>query len=270
MHVGGGCVAGCAGVDDEDPAAGPGEHEGGGESGGASADDGDVVLAFMSSACRAAGDLGTLPFSGKGSQMSGWTRQGRVRGSTPAIAAALEVGARLKRLRTQRRLTLTGVAATTGISKSTLSRLETGQRRPTLELLLALPRLPGAVGCPGRGAGGGRPPCPSQAGAGEGSDGAAADPATGRHAGLEDRHPCQQGDAGAACARRLRVDLRPVRARAARAGRGGPGCWRRGRSPSSTPRCRTGSAAPARNRPRSSASSAGPGEHMHVRTSPTS
>ena len=58
---------------------------------------------------------------------------------TPAIAAALEgVGERLKGLRTQRRLTLTGVAATTGISKSTLSRLETGQRRPTLELLLAL------------------------------------------------------------------------------------------------------------------------------------
>jgi transcriptional regulator with XRE-family HTH domain len=58
---------------------------------------------------------------------------------TPAIAAALEgVGERLKGLRTQRRLTLTGVAATTGISKSTLSRLETGRRRPTLELLLAL------------------------------------------------------------------------------------------------------------------------------------
>jgi transcriptional regulator with XRE-family HTH domain len=58
---------------------------------------------------------------------------------TPAIAAALAgVGPRLKRARTQRRFTLTGVAATTGISKSTLSRLETGQRRPTLELLLAL------------------------------------------------------------------------------------------------------------------------------------
>jgi transcriptional regulator with XRE-family HTH domain len=58
---------------------------------------------------------------------------------TPAIAAALDaVGPRLKRLRTQRRLSLTDVAATTGISKSTLSRLETGQRRPTLELLLAL------------------------------------------------------------------------------------------------------------------------------------
>jgi transcriptional regulator with XRE-family HTH domain len=35
-------------------------------------------------------------------------------------------------------MTLTGVSASTGISKSTLSRLETGQRRPTLELLLAL------------------------------------------------------------------------------------------------------------------------------------
>jgi transcriptional regulator with XRE-family HTH domain len=59
--------------------------------------------------------------------------------SAAGIAAALDqVGPRLKRLRAQRRMTLTGVAATTGISKSTLSRLETGGRRPTLELLLAL------------------------------------------------------------------------------------------------------------------------------------
>src|SRR4051812_27199917 len=59
--------------------------------------------------------------------------------SAAAIAAVLDqVGSRLKRLRTQRRITLTGVAEATGISKSTLSRLETGQRRPTLELLLAL------------------------------------------------------------------------------------------------------------------------------------
>jgi len=59
--------------------------------------------------------------------------------SSQAITDALKrVGPRLKRLRSQRRLTLTTVASTTGISKSTLSRLETGQRRPTLELLLAL------------------------------------------------------------------------------------------------------------------------------------
>ena len=55
------------------------------------------------------------------------------------IAAALDqVGPRLKRLRSQRGATLTEVAAATGISKSTLSRLETGQRRPSLELLLPL------------------------------------------------------------------------------------------------------------------------------------
>jgi transcriptional regulator with XRE-family HTH domain len=59
--------------------------------------------------------------------------------TNPAIAAALDqVGTRLKRVRTQRGMTLTDVAEATGISKSTLSRLETGQRRPTLELLLAL------------------------------------------------------------------------------------------------------------------------------------
>jgi transcriptional regulator with XRE-family HTH domain len=58
-----------------------------------------------------------------------------------ADAAALDqVAPRLKRLRTRRRITLTGLAETTGISKSTLSRLETGHRRPTLELLLALSR----------------------------------------------------------------------------------------------------------------------------------
>lgn len=56
-----------------------------------------------------------------------------------AITAALDVvGARLRQIREQRGLTLTEVALRTGISKSTLSRLETGQRRPTLELLLPL------------------------------------------------------------------------------------------------------------------------------------
>jgi transcriptional regulator with XRE-family HTH domain len=59
--------------------------------------------------------------------------------TTAVIAAALDqVGSRLKLLRTQRGITLTSLAAATGISKSTLSRLETGQRRPSLEVLLPL------------------------------------------------------------------------------------------------------------------------------------
>jgi len=65
----------------------------------------------------------------------------RVDDTSAAIETALDqVGTRFKRLRTRRRLTLTRVANATGISKSTLSRLENGQRRPTLELLLALSR----------------------------------------------------------------------------------------------------------------------------------
>lgn len=56
-----------------------------------------------------------------------------------AVAGALEeVAPRLKRLRAHRGTTLAALSETTGISKSTLSRLENGQRRPTLELLLAL------------------------------------------------------------------------------------------------------------------------------------
>ncbi len=63
--------------------------------------------------------------------------------STPSgIAQALDhVGQRLRQVREQRGLTLTDVAAQTGISKSTLSRLENGQRRPSLELLLPLAQL---------------------------------------------------------------------------------------------------------------------------------
>src|SRR5215203_5035446 len=50
------------------------------------------------------------------------------------------VGPRLRALRQQRGVTLGELSASTGISVSTLSRLESGQRRPTLELLLPLAR----------------------------------------------------------------------------------------------------------------------------------
>ena len=60
-------------------------------------------------------------------------------GDSSAIPDVLaEVGPRLRRLRERRGVTLTALAAKTGISKSTLSRLESGQRKPSLELLLPL------------------------------------------------------------------------------------------------------------------------------------
>lgn len=51
------------------------------------------------------------------------------------------VGPRLRALRRRRETTLTELSAQTGISVSTLSRLESGQRRPNLELLLPLARV---------------------------------------------------------------------------------------------------------------------------------
>ncbi|MFG2330782.1 helix-turn-helix domain-containing protein [Streptomyces sp. NPDC048604] len=51
-----------------------------------------------------------------------------------------EVGPRLRRIRRDRGVTLAELSAATGISVSTLSRLESGGRRPSLELLLPLAR----------------------------------------------------------------------------------------------------------------------------------
>jgi transcriptional regulator with XRE-family HTH domain len=61
-----------------------------------------------------------------------------------AFTGVLEaVGPRLRALRRQRETTLAALAQATGISVSTLSRLESGQRRPTLELLLPLAKTYG-------------------------------------------------------------------------------------------------------------------------------
>ena len=70
---------------------------------------------------------------------------------TEALTA---VGPRLRALRQERETTLADLSAVTGISVSTLSRLESGQRRPNLELLLPLARayqvpLDELVGAPG-------------------------------------------------------------------------------------------------------------------------
>ncbi|MFF4186791.1 helix-turn-helix domain-containing protein [Streptomyces sp. NPDC001691] len=66
------------------------------------------------------------------------------------------VGPRLRALRRARGTTLAQLGEATGISLSTLSRLESGQRKPTLELLLPLAReyrvqLDELVGAPATG-----------------------------------------------------------------------------------------------------------------------
>ncbi len=67
-----------------------------------------------------------------------------------------QVGSRLRGLRLNNKATLQELSDKTGISVSTLSRLESGQRRPTLEQLLPLARAHGVplddlVGAPATG-----------------------------------------------------------------------------------------------------------------------
>ncbi len=65
----------------------------------------------------------------------------RVDGASDDLGPVLEaVGPRLRALRLERGTTLAQLSESTGISVSTLSRLESGQRRATLELLLPLAR----------------------------------------------------------------------------------------------------------------------------------
>ena len=103
-----------------------------------------------------------------------------------------EVAGRLRTLRTERGLTLIELSTTTGISKSTLSRLETGQRKPSLELLLPIAQayrvaLDDLVGAPEVGDPRIRPQ-PQKRG---GRDRRAADPASERNARVEGADPAR-------------------------------------------------------------------------------
>ncbi|WP_063039034.1 helix-turn-helix domain-containing protein [Nocardia grenadensis] len=57
----------------------------------------------------------------------------------PSIGSVIEqIAPRLRSAREKKGISLAGLARTTGISTSTLSRLESGQRKPSLELLLPI------------------------------------------------------------------------------------------------------------------------------------
>ncbi len=118
-----------------DPAAGAGQDQGCGQSGGAAADHRYVVCVHAIERAassryrqRLLRNLGNLrrrwPHEHQRRSHRGSPRPGRPPAARPSA--------------TQRGLTLTAAAQTTGISKSTLSRLENGERRPSLELLLPL------------------------------------------------------------------------------------------------------------------------------------
>src|SRR5919107_3893124 len=71
-------------------------------------------------------------------------RYGKLAPMEPTVDNVLDaVGPRLRALRLEKQMTLADLASSTGISVSTLSRLESGGRRPTLELLLPIARAHG-------------------------------------------------------------------------------------------------------------------------------
>ncbi|WP_250400163.1 helix-turn-helix domain-containing protein [Streptomyces cellostaticus] len=65
---------------------------------------------------------------------------GSVQGAEDSDGVLAGVGPRLRRIRREREVTLAALSEATGISVSTLSRLESGLRRPSLELLLPIAR----------------------------------------------------------------------------------------------------------------------------------
>jgi transcriptional regulator with XRE-family HTH domain len=80
---------------------------------------------------------------------AGWQAllpNGKIDGMDETLDRTLDaVGSRLKQLRLRRDVTLAALSEETGISTSTLSRLEAGLRRPTLEQLLPLARAHGVT-----------------------------------------------------------------------------------------------------------------------------
>ncbi|MFJ3876670.1 helix-turn-helix domain-containing protein [Streptomyces sp. NPDC090077] len=82
------------------------------------------------------------------------------------------MGPRLRTARERHGATLTGVSRATGISPSTLSRIETGRRKPTLEVLLQLAKAYGVsldelAGTAPAAAAGRRTPVPQPSGDGK-------------------------------------------------------------------------------------------------------
>ena len=135
-----------SGVDDDDAAPGATEHEGGAESGRTAADNGDVIRCCIHGLDRAPRSSAAARFVAVSG--NGWVASLPCRTRTPIPDVLAEVGPRFRRVRTKRGVTLDGTRAPTGISKSTLSRLETGQRKPSLEPPLA--HSPSPSSAPGR------------------------------------------------------------------------------------------------------------------------
>ena len=135
VHLPGRCVARIARIEDQHRAARPGQRHRAAEPGGTAADDHHVIRLFHER--NPALSVGRLT-SMVAEPANGWCRMAGMAADDNEVLQA--VGPRLRAVRQKRGATLAQLSRATGISVSTLSRLEAGGRRPTLELLLPLAR----------------------------------------------------------------------------------------------------------------------------------
>jgi transcriptional regulator with XRE-family HTH domain len=140
VHVVRRCVPGLAGTHDDDGPPLAAELEGGGESGGRPADDEDVAVPLDGAGGVVAhAGHATLPVGSCTTACSIRKTVEDVR-TTMARPAEIEhvVRTRLRTLRTTLGLSLDEMAARTNLSASTISRVETGKRTISLDVLLPL------------------------------------------------------------------------------------------------------------------------------------
>ena len=142
VHVRGGRVARCAAVDHDDRPAGSGQDESRAEAGGAAADDQDVIIRLMAPTVAPRHRSAATIVAGSGTKECGLPVHG---GRKPSLKGARRRGGKAQTFAAQRAFSRSSVLSEmTGISKSTLSRLETGQRRASLDCSC---RLRGRTGC---------------------------------------------------------------------------------------------------------------------------
>ena len=142
VDAGGGGVARSAGVDDEHQPPRAQQCDRTTQAGGATPDDDHVVLVLF----HPHSFVGPLPATLRSTSADDkfFCRYGKLLTMEPTVDSVLDaVGPRLRALRLEKEMTLADLASSTGISVSTLSRLESGGRRPTLELLLPIARAHG-------------------------------------------------------------------------------------------------------------------------------
>lgn len=137
MDVGGRGVARLAGVDDDHRSTLPAELEGGGESGGGPADDGGVAVPHDGARVMVAHRAKVRSEPNSASLFAIFAR-----GRDVVEPGQIEqvVRNRLRSLRTTMGLSLDDLAGRTNLSPSTISRIETGKRTISLDVLLPLAR----------------------------------------------------------------------------------------------------------------------------------